>query len=355
MEDIYYMKRCLELARLGADRVSPNPMAGCVIVFDDNIIGEGFHSYFGGSHAEVNAILSVKNKDLLPFSTLYVNLEPCVHFGKTPPCVDLIISHNIPKVVISNTDPFEKVSGKGIKKLRDADIEVICDIMENEGKKLNKRFFCFHKNKRPYIILKWAQSIDGFIDRDRAQDLATKNQPTWISGQYMKTIVHKWRSEEDAIIVGTKTALNDNPKLTVREFPSNKNPLRIVIDRELKLSESLHLFDDSADTLVITEKTNITNKANVEYITVNFNDDIIQQLLNILYNRNKLSLIVEGGSILLNSFIKKGLWDEARIITGNKIIGKGVKAPAIEGTIIEKYNIDSDSLVIIKNNGSILK
>lgn len=349
MENSFYIKRCFELARLGASTVSPNPMVGCVIVNNfDEIIGEGFHANYGGPHAEVNAIASVKNREQLKTATLYVNLEPCSHFGKTPPCADLIISNKIPKVVISNPDPFEKVAGKGINKLRAAGVEVISGVLKKEGKELNKRFFTYQINKRPYIILKWAQTLDGFIDKQ--WDEGTRpNKPTWITGQHLKTLVHKWRAEEDAIIVGTTTARNDNPQLNVREVVG-KNPLRIVLDRNLTLPENLNLFDLSVKTIVFTEKNNAVSKPFLEYINVDFNNNLIKQILDVLYLKGILSIIVEGGSILINSFINNGLWDEARIMTGNKIFGKGVKAPQISGIIMENIKIDDDSLVILKNN-----
>ncbi|HRS53852.1 MAG TPA: bifunctional diaminohydroxyphosphoribosylaminopyrimidine deaminase/5-amino-6-(5-phosphoribosylamino)uracil reductase RibD, partial [Bacteroidales bacterium] len=255
MEDALYIRRCFDLARLGMGKVAPNPMVGCVIVNGNKIIGEGYHQEYGGYHAEVNAINSVIDKDLLKTAVLYVNLEPCAHYGKTPPCTDLIISSQIPKVVISNVDPFEKVAGKGINKLRAAGISVIVGVLKQDGKELNKRFFTFCEQKRPYIILKWAQSLDGFIDKERNSNEKLKG-PTWITGDFFKKVVHKWRAEEQAIMVGTNTAINDNPKLTVREVPG-KNPLRIVIDRVLKLPHNLNLFDSSTPTLVLTEQKNI--------------------------------------------------------------------------------------------------
>jgi len=349
MENTFYIKRCFELARLGVGKVSPNPMVGCVIVNSyEEIIGEGYHRYFGGPHAEVNAIASIVDKEQLKTSTLYVNLEPCAHFGKTPPCTDLIIFHKIPRVVISNPDPFERVAGKGINKLRANGVEVTTGVLKKEGKELNKRFFTYQINKRPYIILKWAQTIDGYIDKQWDEG-KRPNKPTWITGQYLKTVVHKWRAEEDAIIVGTTTAMNDNPQLNVRETPG-KNPLRIVLDRNLTLPETLCLFDGSTETIVFTEKKTSISKPALEYINVDFNNNLISQILNVLHNKGILSIIVEGGSILLSSFISEGLWDEARIMTGNKFFEKGVKAPNISGTIASNFKIDNDNLVLLKNS-----
>ena len=237
------MKKCLELAKKGIGHVSPNPMVGCVVVFNDQIIGEGYHQEYGTAHAEVNTIASVKAKSLLSKSTLYVNLEPCTHFGKTPPCCNLIIEHKIPKVIIGCVDTFSAVSGKGIEKMENEGIEVVVGILEKKSRELNKRFFTFHEKKRPYIVLKWAESKDGFI--------APKNQtaPFWMTSDESKELVHKWRAEEDAILIGRITAQKDNPYLTVREVNGN-NPIRIVIDKELHLSSALNLFAGAAKTII---------------------------------------------------------------------------------------------------------
>lgn len=340
------MFRCLELARLGAGTVSPNPMVGSVIVYRDKIIGEGFHQKYSGPHAEVNAINAVKYKELLKKSTLYVNLEPCTHYGMTPPCSDKIIKEQIPKVVIGTIDPFAKVSGKGVERLKKAGVEVTTEILEKECIELNKRFFTFHNIKRPYIILKWAQTLDGFIDKERNQD--NYGQPTWITGQTALSLVHKIRSAEDAILVGTHTAEKDNPSLAVRHW-SGRNPLRIVIDRRLRLPKSLKLFDHNIKTLVINEKNEFEDGA-LSYVKIDFNKDICTQILNELYKRNILSLIVEGGKKLIDSFTRQGLWDEAHIFIGNKFFSEGIKAPRIKGVLKEEEILDSDLLKIFRNH-----
>jgi diaminohydroxyphosphoribosylaminopyrimidine deaminase / 5-amino-6-(5-phosphoribosylamino)uracil reductase len=319
----FWMNRCLQLAMNGLGSVSPNPMVGCVIVHGDEVIGEGFHRKYGKAHAEVNAIGAVRDHEKLKASTLYVNLEPCSHYGKTPPCAELIIKSNIPKVVIACKDPYEEVSGKGIQLLMDAGIEVVSGVLESEAKELNRRFFTFQIKKSPYIILKWAQTLDGFIDSVRPTD--REAAPVWITNEELRVIVHKWRTEEDAIMVGTNTALMDNPRLTARDW-EGRNPLRIVIDRDLSLPDNLHLFDQSTPTIVLTGKKK-QKQENLEYLQLDFKHDIIDVLLKELFNRNIQSLIIEGGKQLLESFINSGLWDEARILTGAKRFGRGVKAP----------------------------
>lgn len=322
-----YMLRCIELARLGFGETAPNPMVGSVIVHKGKIIGEGYHHKCGLPHAEVNAIESVADKSLLPESTLYVSLEPCSHFGKTPPCSDLIIQHKIPKVVICNVDPNPKVKGKGIEKLRNAGIEVITDVLREAGEELNKRFFMFYRKSRPYIILKWAQTQDGFIDIERAP--GQQQRPTWITNEEARMLVHKWRSEEQAIMVGTNTAFLDNPKLNVRDW-TGKHPTRIVIDRTLRLPQSLNLFDGSVPTIVFTqEETEDEENTNVEFVTIPFDEYLPEHILGELYRRQIQSLIIEGGAKLLNSFIDAELWDEARVFTGEKYFHSGVSAPKI--------------------------
>lgn len=319
----YWMRRCIDLAQNGLGHVAPNPMVGCVIINNDAVIGEGYHRRFGESHAEVNAIDSVADKNKLKSSTLYVNLEPCSHYGKTPPCADLIVKSGIKKVVIACKDPNPVVSGKGIKILKDAGIKVTTGVMEKEAGELNRRFFTFHKAKRPYIILKWAQTPDGFIDIEREQ--GSNTMPAWITSEQLRPLVHKWRTEEDAIMVGTNTALKDNPKLTAREWAGH-DPLRIVIDKDLKLPRELHLFDGTVNTLVLTGKK-AADRTNLVYCKIDFGKNVLQQLLDELYRRNILSLIVEGGCILIESFINAALWDEARVLTGDKKFIKGVRAP----------------------------
>ena len=335
------MKRCIELASKAMGCVSPNPMVGSVIVYEGKIIGEGYHKNYGNAHAEVNAITSVKDKSLLQKSTLYVNLEPCAHFGKTPPCSNLIIEHKIPKVVIGCVDTFSEVSGKGIAKMEKAGIEVIVGVLEKESRDLNKRFFTFHEQKRPYIILKWAKSKDGYI--------APQNQTEsfWMTSSESKKLVHKWREEEDAILVGRITAEKDNPSLTVREVEGN-NPIRIVIDKDLKLSTDLNLFNSEAETLIFnsvkTEKIYTNN-----FIKIDFNN-LIKNILKELYKQNIQSVIIEGGNKTLQSFIDTNMWDEARIFTTNKELTDGVKDPNIKGEIITETEIGGDKLKIIRND-----
>lgn len=323
--DEKYMLICLELAKKGIGNVAPNPMVGCVIVYENEIIGEGYHQKYGENHAEVNAINSVSNKDLLKECTLYVNLEPCAHFGKTPPCSNLIIESKIPKVVVGCIDSFSKVAGKGIQKMKEAGIEVVVGVLEKESLDLNKRFFTFHNKKRPYIILKWAETKDGFIDVDRTKQTTLDN---WITTQQSKKLAHQWRSEEQAIMIGTNTALNDNPQLNVREVVG-KNPLRTVLDLNLRLPKILNVFDQSVPTLIINYQLH-EKKENIEWIKVEKEKDVISQVLEVLYQKEIQSVIVEGGTQLLNTFITKNLWDEARVFIGNKYFINGLKAPNIK-------------------------
>ena len=332
------MQRCIELASKAMGSASPNPMVGSVIVYNNKIIGEGYHEKYGDYHAEVNAINSVKDKSLLSKSTLYVNLEPCAHFGKTPPCSDLIIQNKIPVVVIGCVDTFSEVYGKGIERMRSAGIDVTVGVLENESRELNKRFFTFHEKKRPYIILKWAKSKDGFI--------APKNQkkPFWMTSSESKKIVHKWRAEEDAILVGRITAEKDNPSLTVREVDGN-NPIRIVIDKNLKVSTDFNLFNNDAKTIIFNQSKSEKKNSN-NYIKINFNN-LTENILKELHKQNIQSIIIEGGTKTLQSFIDKKLWDEARIFTTNKTLTEGVKPPAIEGKIISEDETGGDRFKIL--------
>jgi diaminohydroxyphosphoribosylaminopyrimidine deaminase/5-amino-6-(5-phosphoribosylamino)uracil reductase len=316
-------------------------MVGCVIVYNGEIIGEGYHEEYGQAHAEVNAIKSVQDKSLLPKSTLYVNLEPCSHYGKTPPCADLIIEHKIPKVVIGSIDTNSLVSGKGIEKLKNAGIEVIVGVCEAECKKLNKRFFTYHEKKRPYIVLKWAQTADGFIDVKRNEESTSK--PIQISNSDSKKLLHLWRSQEQAIMVGTNTALLDNPQLTVREV-EGKNPLRITIDKWLRIPKQYNLFDHSTPTLIYTSVEEVPQE-NLEFVKINFDKPVIPQILNNLYERNIQSLLIEGGELLLNSFISEELWDSARVFISDKELGKGVRAPVINQKPVIRENISGDKLL----------
>jgi diaminohydroxyphosphoribosylaminopyrimidine deaminase/5-amino-6-(5-phosphoribosylamino)uracil reductase len=329
----YYMHRCIELARLGFAKTAPNPMVGAVITHNGKIIGEGYHHKYGGPHAEVNAINSVADKSLLSSSTLYVNLEPCVHFGKTPPCCDLIIQYKIPRVVVANIDPNPVVKGKGLEKLKQSGIEVVTDILKKEGEELNKRFFSFYRKSRPYIILKWAQTEDGYIDVTRHP--SQHQEPTWITTEEARILVHKWRSEEQAIMVGTNTAFIDNPRLNVREWVG-KSPLRIIVDRSLRLPQNLHVFDGSAQTIIFTQReVEEQDNPNTEFITIPFDEYLPEHMLGELYRKKVQSLIIEGGAKLINSFLEANLWDEARIFIGKKYFISGVEAPKMEKSPVE--------------------
>ena len=344
MNELYiYMQHCLTLALKGLGHVAPNPMVGCVIVHNGIIIGEGYHQKYGEAHAEVNAIASVNDKSLLLESTVYVSLEPCSHHGKTPPCSDLLIAHKVKRVVVGCLDTNPLVAGKGIEKLRNAGIQVITGILENEGRELNKRFFTYHEKKRPYIILKWAQTKDGFISKFPP----FIKEENWITNDESKKLVHTWRAQEQAILVGTTTALLDNPALTVR-LAEGKNPARILIDRELKVPTSNNIFSDGAETIVFTEKKQ-SAKNNIIYHQIDFTKDITAQILDFLYNQKITSLIIEGGTHTLQSFINKGLWDEARVFTGNKYFIYGVKAPVVNSNSSSKQMIGDDELQVLVN------
>lgn len=334
------MQRCIDLALNGAGYVAPNPMVGAVLVLDNKIIGEGYHRQIGSAHAEVNAVNAVADKKLLSRCTLYVSLEPCAHFGKTPPCTDLILKHKIPKVVIGSLDINPLVSGAGIKRLKAAGVDVIVGVLKNECDALNKRFFYFHQHKLPYVILKWAQSSDGFIGDARKGNVA-------ISNEYSQQLVHKWRAEESAIMVGTTTALLDNPSLTVRHY-AGKNPLRVVLDWENKLPPNLVLFDEKYASLVFTRKAKI-RKTNLTYAVVPKSKNELRLVLEHLASLAINSLFVEGGAKLLQSFIDEGLWNEARIFTGSHTFSNGVKAPTIKGEKVSCTKIKNDTLVILKN------
>lgn len=322
MEEEKYMRRCIELAGNGQNNVAPNPMVGAVIVCDGRIIGEGYHIRCGEAHAEVNAIRSVKDESLLRRATIYVSLEPCSHYGKTPPCADLIIEKQIPRIVIGCQDPFSEVAGRGIQKLRDAGREVKVGVLEKECRHLIRRFITFNTLRRPYITLKWAESADRFIDKER-----TDGQPVILSSPLSAMLVHKKRAEADAIMVGRRTALLDNPSLTVRNW-YGRNPMRIVLDRTLSLPSDLQLFDGSVPTLIFTERER-PDKENVTYITLDFSRQLLAQIMEELYRRKVQSLLVEGGSQLLQSFIDNDLWDEAYVEKCPYRLSSGVKAPEI--------------------------
>ncbi|MFM7757361.1 MAG: bifunctional diaminohydroxyphosphoribosylaminopyrimidine deaminase/5-amino-6-(5-phosphoribosylamino)uracil reductase RibD [Crocinitomicaceae bacterium] len=335
--DERFMHRALFLAKLGLGKVAPNPLVGCVIVHDNIIIGEGYHQFYGGPHAEVNALKQVENPDLLKKATVYVTLEPCSHFGKTPPCSDLLIKSGVKNVVIGTKDSNPLVSGKGIEKLKKAGIDVIENVLENECRKINRRFFTFHEKSRPYVILKWAQTSDGYLDKQRSSDEIGIN---WITEPETKSLVHKWRSEEQAILVGRNTIMNDNPSLTVRDF-SGKNPIRIVIDSQLAISNIKNVFSDDAETLVFNRIKN-EKIGNIEWIKIQeTNTDLI---LKELYKRGIQSVLVEGGSRTLQYFIIDNVWDEARVIVGNVQFGSGVKAPVLNKLPNDTYLFGKDRI-----------
>ncbi len=342
-----FMKRCLELAQMGKGNVAPNPMVGAVLVYDGRIIGEGWHRKYGEAHAEVNCIENVKTEDrhLIPQSTMYVSLEPCAHHGKTPPCANRIVAESIKQVVVCNADPFEKVDGRGMQVLQDNHIETSIGLLEAEGKWLNRRFFCFHQNRRPYVILKWAQSSNGIF-------APYGNRRYQISNEASTRLVHKWRTEEAAIMVGTNTALADNPQLTSRYW-EGRDPLRIVIDRSLVLPANLHLFDGSVDTWVVNDKKEECSN-NLQYIQLDFDDNMLNNLMIRLYETNIQSVIIEGGAKLLNSIIEKGLWDEARVFTSPTSIEHGIAAPEL----INAYkafdaDVATDTLELFVNKNSL--
>ncbi len=329
--DEKYMYRCLQMARIGNGFTAPNPMVGAVVVYNDRIIGEGYHQRYGEAHAEPNAINSVTEKELLRESTLYVNLEPCSHFGKTPPCANLIITSGIPRVVIGTLDPNPKVSGRGIQLMREAGIEVEVGVLEKECVELNKRFFIWQRENRPFVLLKWAQTRDGFIDVNRKEP---GDGPVLISNLLTKQFTHKYRAQNQAIMVSTNTAVLDNPNLSVRRW-SGKNPVRVTIDRTGRIPENYHLLDQSVRTLVFTEQTNKLTSEKLEYITLPFDDGLIRNILQILSEKNIHSVLVEGGSQLLKSFISSGLWDEAHVEISPVELGDGVAAPAT-GVLVER-------------------
>ncbi len=338
------MQRCLELAALGIGNVSTNPMVGAVIVHDEKIIGEGYHHKYGEAHAEVNAINQVisnfsDSAELLNQSTLYVSLEPCAHYGKTPPCADLIIKHKIPRVVIGCRDPFDAVNGKGIEKLTEAGSNVTVGVLEKECQWLNRRFFTRVQKHRPYVILKWAQTRDGFF-------APSDHTQVWITGPESRRLVHQWRGEEDAVLVGKTTAAMDDPQLSVR-YAKGRHPKRVVIDRKLELNKNLNIFDQSIETLVFNEiLTEIDGK--IKYIALeDFDRYVPQYILYQLYLQDIQSLIIEGGAHTLNSFIEAGLWDEARIFTGPDDLENGIRSPEINGMTEGEFFIGTDKLLIL--------
>lgn len=351
-----YIKRCLEIAKKGIGFTRPNPSVGAILVVDGKIIGEGFTSPYGGNHAEVNAIESVLDKELLKEATIYVTLEPCSHFGKTPPCSDLIIRSGIKRVVIGCVDSNSLVSGKGIEKLKSAGCEVTVGVMEEECLLHHRRFFTFHNKKRPYIILKWAETLDGFVAPKKRSEQA----PVWITNEVSRQLVHQWRAEEHGILVGTTTVLDDNPKLNVRDW-KGESPVRVVIDKDLKISRDLNVYDESVKTIFIhSDETESLFKSfdfaqdklrrELIFEKVSFFRPLASQICDILHKHQIQSLIVEGGAKTLQTFIDEDLWDEARVFTGNISFGEGVKAPIFhQENSTEKY-LKEDVLKIYRND-----
>jgi len=335
-----YMRRCLQIAQNGTAAALPNPAVGAVIVYDNRIIGEGFTSAYGGPHAEVNAINSVKDKSLLAKSTIYVSVEPCSHFGKTPPCCDLILKHNIPIIVIGCQDPNVLVAGKSIQKLNATGKEVVVGVLEKECQDSNRRFFTFHTKKRPYIILKWAESKDGFIaptSLSRKSDNQLSRKPFWISNSYSRQLTHKWRSEEQAILVGTQTAIDDNPRLNVRDW-SGKSPVKIVLDQNNRIPKENYIFDNRSNTIVLSA------------VDLDFTNKIAAQIAHIIYERNIASVIIEGGRQMLQTFIDENLWDEARVFRGSMILNEGITAPEFSAKLTATKAIIDDELLIFTNH-----
>ncbi len=341
--------RCIELAKNGLGTTYPNPMVGSVIVHNDTIIGEGWHRKAGEPHAEVLAIQSVSDKSKLKEATLYVSLEPCSHYGKTPPCADLIIEHKIPQVIIGSTDVNPKVAGRGIKRLIEAGCDVTVGVLSESCDALNKRFITFHTKKRPYIILKWAQSVDHFIAPTKTVRSADK-KPVWITNTFSRQRVHQLRAQEQAILVGTQTVLDDNPNLTTRDWDGS-SPLRVVIDRSLKVPNSASVFDTTAPTLVITEQHKEATTTNT-FETIDFSRSVPKQICESLHAKEIQSVIIEGGTRTLQSFIDENLWDEAQVFTGNCTFDEGVKAPVLSVAEASEEQIKNDRLQIFKNKNS---
>ena len=352
-EDEKYIRRCNELAVQGAGYTSPNPLVGSVVVYNREIIGEGYHREYGKTHAEINAIESVKNKELLKKSTLYVNLEPCSHYGNTPPCARRIVLEGIPKVVIGTTDTSSKVAGKGINILKEGLCNVTEGVLEEECREVNRRFFTYYEKKRPYIILKWAQTMDGFIDKIR--NAGDPIQPNWITNQLSKQLVHKWRTEEAGILVGKNTAVMDDPQLTAREW-KGKNPSRFLIYEDLNSMDSLRLMKDEFPLTVFRDQKMVSDfqhekQTSKEFIDIGFDQKLEKEILRIIWEKKINSLIIEGGSQTLQKFINKKLWDEARVFVGEKIFGEGIKAPEIKNKkLIEMEDLKETRLYFFRKS-----
>ncbi len=344
-QDEKYIRRCIELAKNGLGTTYPNPLVGAVIVHDNKIIGEGWHRKSGEPHAEINAINSVKDFSLLPESDIYISLEPCSHFGKTPPCASRIVELNFKRAIIGSIDPSEKVNGKGTEIIKNAGIEVITGILENECEELNKRFFTFHLKKRPYILLKWAETLNKKMDNG-----TDRTEPFWISNKYSLQNTHLIRSQEQSILVGKNTALIDNPYLTCRTVKGT-NPLRILKDKNREVPSSFHIFNEEAPTFIFNEKLD-SKKDNLEYIRIDFSQDIIPQIMNNLYLRDIQSVMVEGGRKTLQDFIDRNCWDEAMITTSDSLVEKGTCSPALFGKITKQHYIGNNLITCIKNTSS---
>ena len=344
-EDKKFMKRCLELASKAEGLTYPNPLVGSVIVHEGKIIGEGFHLKAGGEHAEVIAINAVPDKKRLKHSTLYVNLEPCSHFGKTPPCADFIIANSIPRVVIGTLDTSDKVSGKGFSKLKEAGCDVISGVREEECRWINRRFFTFHEKKRPYIILKWAQSADGYLDLLRSED--DKTGPNWITGKPERVLVHKWRASEQAILVGGNTIRKDNPKLNVRYW-KGANPLKIILSSSGNVVNGSSSKENSGNTVVFTHNLDAV-LTDIEKVKLEKQTPSSLQIADWLYKLGTQSIFIEGGAKVLNHFLSLELWDEAKIFTGKNYFKDGIKAPSINGALYSRTTFTGSSLEIYKN------
>jgi diaminohydroxyphosphoribosylaminopyrimidine deaminase/5-amino-6-(5-phosphoribosylamino)uracil reductase len=344
-KDQLYMLRCLELAQKGAGMVAPNPMVGAVLVYQDRIIGEGYHEKYGDAHAEVNCFqnVTIQDQHLIPEATMYVSLEPCDHFGKTPPCSELIIQKKVKKVVVGCQDPFDQVNGKGMDRLKWAGIEVKSGVMEKECREINKRFFTYHNQRRPYIILKWAQTSDGFM-------AGTSNKRFMISNDQTNMLVHKWRSEEAGILVGTNTALLDDPRLNNR-FWNGAQPIRMVVDNNLILPHTLHLFDGELKTIIFNSQKQEVDE-NLIYKKINTGDKSLKDILQISYEMGIQSILVEGGANILGSFLKQGLWDEVRLITNTALnITDGLKSPVFYDNVpITTQILGTDLIQYFRHN-----
>ncbi len=340
--------RCLELGRNALGSAAPNPAVGACIVHNEMIIGEGFTSAYGGPHAEVNALSKIRDKSILTDSTLYVSLEPCSHHGKTPPCSDAIIAAGIPRVVIGTRDPNSAVNGKGIAALENAGIKVITDVLRKECRVHHKRFLCYHEKHRPYIILKWAQTSDGFMAPN--EDLRKgQKKPYWITGPIARQRVHQWRSQEQVILVGSKTVLEDNPELSVRRW-TGKSPIRVILDREKHVKESHRVCNEISPTWIVSPEKRSDLPTHIQHICLPFDTQLPENLVGELHRRKINSLFIEGGRQTLQTFMDAGLWDEARVFTGNIAFGKGLRAPEAKGIISYREEIGSDTLIIYRND-----